>query len=203
MKKIDRRNLPNYVIAILLILVFPLGVYFLTIKTYDSLKMIKRTSKVLKLCGYLALVIFVFYLIINLGSYISLFDSHMSFEMYSFKFLYLYIYALIVIISTLVGGYYLDNKCSKLIIYTEFINVKHIKDIKMIADETGEDLETVKKVIQDLISKKYLLSVKLSEDKLITESTDKDNYVKCSMCGTYMKKSKKVRCDFCDNKIKL
>ncbi len=207
MKKYEKNNLPNYLIALLIILLFPVGVYFLVLKTENNLKGIKRTALVLIECGYLALAIVTIYLLINFGSYLSLFDSHMNSDMYNFKFLYFYIYSIIVIISTLVGGIHLNKICNKLNIYTEFINVKHVKDIDLICEETNESLEKVVENINKLIDKNYLLNVKVEENHLISTTTvdknERSKYIRCIHCGNYMKKkSSKVRCDFCNKKIK-
>ena len=109
-----------------------------------------------------------------------------------------------VTISCLVGGYHLYNKCRRLVIYTEFINIRHIKDINMIVDETEESVDTVKKNIVQLIEKKHLLNVKLVGENIVT--TKKNNgdeiLVRCKKCGNIEALIKDTECcDFCYNKL--
>ena len=109
-------------------------------------------------------------------------------------------------ISSLMGSKYLNKITSNLIIYTEYINVKGVKDINIIMDETLEDELSVRECIDKLIKNKYLLGVELTEGNLLKSTTiskeDKKNYIKCNKCGNYMIDNKKIKCDFCDNKIK-
>jgi Zn ribbon nucleic-acid-binding protein len=206
MDSFDRRNVPTYLIILSLIILYPLGVYYLVLKTETKLKRIKRTEKILKGCEIISLTLLLIHLLFNFGDYVSLFDSHMNFDMYSFKFIYVYLFGLMIMISSLLGYKYLNKITSNLIVYTEYINVKGIRDIDIIADETLEDELSVRECIDTLINKKYIQGVELSEGKTLRNvnisKEDKNSYVKCNKCGNYMFKKKHVVCDFCDNKIK-
>ena len=206
MDNFDRKNAPTFLIVLSLIILFPLGVYYLVLKTEKHLKRIKRNERILKGLGIFSLLFLLIYLLVNFGDYISLFDSHMNFDMYSFKFIYVYLYGLMVMISSLLGSRYLNKITSNLIVYTEYINVKGVKDIDVIMDETLEDELSVRECIDKLVKSKYLLGVELTEGNVLKtvaiSKEDKKNYIKCNKCGNYMLNNKKVRCDFCNNKIK-
>lgn len=206
MDNFDRKNAPTFLIILSFIILFPLGVYYLVLKTEYNLKRIKRNERILKKIGILSLIFLLLYLLLNFGYYISLIDSHMNVDMYSFNFIYIYLYGFIVMISSLMGSKYLNKITSNLIIYTEYINVKGVKDINIIMDETLEDELSVRECIDKLIKNKYLLGVELTEGNLLKNTTiskeDKKNYIKCNKCGNYMIDNKKIKCDFCDNKIK-
>ena len=203
MDNFDRRNAPTYLIILSLIILFPLGVYYLVLKTENKLKRIK---KILRRCGTISLILLLIYLFVNFGDYVSLFDSHMNFDMYSFNFIYIYLYGLMVMISSLLGSRYLNRITSNLIVYTEYINVKGIKDIDIIMEETLEDELSVRECIDSLIKHKYLQGVELTEGSILKSEKinkeDKSNYIMCPKCGNYMLKNKKTICDFCNNKIK-
>lgn len=199
MRDLDKRDMPNYLIVLALIFIFPLGIYYIVLKNEKYLKNIKRTVKYLKTCGYIGLFFVIIYFIVNYDLYVSLIDSHMSLDMYSFKFIYIYIFVLIITISTLIGGSRLDKLCEKLVIYTEFINIRHIKDIKYICEETLEDEESVKENINKLIEMEYLVNIKLVDDHIVSTKTVEKEFIKCKSCGNIVKSK---RCDFCDRKIK-
>ncbi|MBR4262490.1 MAG: hypothetical protein IKQ35_03920 [Bacilli bacterium] len=206
MDNFDRRNAPTFLIVLSLIILFPLGVYYLVLKTERNLKRIKRNEIILRWCGLLSLTFLLIYLFLNFGNYISLFDSHMNFDMYSFKFVYIYLFGLMVIISSLLGSRYLNKITSNLIVYTEYINVKGVRDIDIIMDETLEDELSVRECIDKLIKSNYLQGVELTEGNMlksvaISKEAKKD-YVRCNKCGNYMLNRKKTICDFCNNKIK-
>ncbi len=202
----DRKNVPTYLIILSLIILYPLGVYYLVLKSETKLKRIKRTEKILKGCATISLLFLLIYLLFNFGDYVSLFDSHMNFDMYSFKFVYVYLFGLMIMISSLLGYKYLNKITSNLVVYTEYINVKGIRDISTIIDETLEDELSVRECLDTLIKNKYIQGVDLTEGKELKNVTitkeDRKNYVKCNKCGNYMLKKKHVVCDFCDNKIK-
>ena len=206
MDNFDRRNAPIFLIILSFIILYPLGVYYLVLKSKTNLKRIKRNERVLKKIGILSLIIILVYFLLNFGYYLSLIDSHMNFDMYSFKFIYIYLYGFMVIISSLLGSKYLNNITSNLIIYTEYLNVKGVRDINIIMDETLEDELSVRECIDKLIKKKYLLGIELTEGNILKSTTiskeDKKDYIRCNKCGNYMFNDKKVTCDFCDNKIK-
>ena len=202
----DKRDMPVYLIVLSLIFIFPLGIYFLVLKTDNKLYGIKRVSKILKMAGNICLAFMIVYFFVNYNLYVSLIDSHMSLDMYSFKFVYVYIFLLMFTISTLWGGIYLNNKCEKLVIYTEFVNIRHIKDINLIKDETLEDIEEIKLNINKLIEKGFLINIRLDGEHLVsTKTVEKDEeglLVKCKSCGNVKKiDNDKVRCDFCFRKL--
>lgn len=206
MGNFDKRDMPVYLIILSLIFLFPLGIYFLVLKTDNKLYDIKRISKILKLCGNICLCFMIIYFFLNYNLYVSLIDSHMSLDMYSFKFVYVYVYLLMVTISTLWGGIYLNNKCEKLVIYTEFINIRHIKDINLIKDETLEDIEDIKLNIKKLIEKGFLINIRLDGEHLVStktvEKTEEMSLVRCKSCGNVKKiDNEEVRCDFCFRKL--
>jgi len=206
MENIDKRNMPGYLIVLSLIFIFPLGIYFLVLKTENHLYNIKKVSRLLFFSGYSVLVFLIFYFIINYPRYVSLIDSHMSLDMYSFSFIYLYIFFLMIIISTIVGGSFLNKKCEKLVIYTEFINIRHIKDISIISEETLETKDEIKNNINKLIEKGFIINVRIEDDHLVsTKTVDKKNnndLVKCKSCGNIKKlEEEKTKCDFCCRKL--
>jgi len=204
--KLNVKDMPFYLIILSLIIVFPLGIYFIVLKTENYLTNIKRNANYLKLCGYVGLLFIFIYFILNYDLYVSLIDSHMSFDMYSFNFVYIYVYVFMLTISALIGGIYLDKKCDKLVIYTEFINIRHIKDLNLISEETLEDIEKVKETVMELIEKGYLINIRLEDNHIVsTKSVDKkidSKLVKCKSCGNIKILDKeKVRCDFCFRKL--
>ncbi|MBQ7104344.1 MAG: hypothetical protein IJN90_00620 [Bacilli bacterium] len=199
MKDLDKRDMPTHLIVLALIFIFPLGIYYIVLKTEKYLKNIKRNVKYLKTCGYIGLFFVVMYFILNYDLYVSLIDSHMSLDMYSFKFIYIYLFVLMITISTLIGGSKLNKLCDKLVIYTEFINIRHIKEIKFICEETLEDEETVKENINKLIDLGYLVNIKLVDNHIVSTKTVDKDFIKCKSCGNIVKDK---RCDFCYRKIK-
>ena len=199
MKDLDKRDMPTHLIVLALIFIFPLGIYYIVLKTEKYLKNIKRNVKCLKTCGYIGLFFVVMYFILNYDLYVSLIDSHMSLDMYSFKFIYIYLFVLMITISTLIGGSKLDKLCDKLVIYTEFINIRHIKEIKFICEETLEEEETVKENINKLIDLGYLVNIKLVDNHIVSTKTVDKDFVKCKSCGNIVEGK---RCDFCYRKIK-
>lgn len=203
MDKLDKKDMPLYIIILSLILVFPLGVYLIVLKVNNRLVNIKKVSNILKVCGYIGLIFMILYFIFNYSSYVSLIDSHMSLDMYSFNFIYIYIYSLMVIISSLLGGFYLGGICDKLVIYTEFINIRHIKDLSLISDETLEDMDTVKDNVNRLIEKGHVINIRIEDNHIVsTKTVDKNNLVKCRACGNIKKLySKNTNCDFCLRKM--
>lgn len=199
MKNIDKNDMPIYLIFLSLVFVFPLGIYYIVLKTKNNLNNIKQISVILKHVGYLAIIIGIIYFLAEYPEYVSLIDSHMNLDMYSFNFVYVYIYIIMIIVSSLIGAYLLNRICDKLKIYTEFINIRHIKDIKLICEETGETLEETKKNIVNLIDKGYLINIKINKSSLVsTKTVDKRNLVKCKSCGNIEKLyKKKIKCSFC------
>lgn len=206
MDNLKKNDMPTYLIVLSLIFIFPLGIYFIVLKTENYLDNIKRNACFLKMCGYIGFVFVVVYFFINYNVYLSLIDSHMSLDMYSFNFIYIYFYVLMVTLSTLIGGALLDKKCEKLVIYTEFINIRHIKDINLISEETLESIDEVKETIVKLIDKGYLINVRLEDEHIVsTKTVDKNlskRLVRCKSCGNIKELEKdKVRCDFCLRKL--
>lgn len=206
MKDLDKRDMPLYLIILSLIFIFPLGIYYIVLKTDNKLRNIKKVAKTLKYVGILGIVVGVIYFLANYSVYVALIDSHMNFDMYSFNFIYIYIYIIMIVISSLIGSFHLNNKCEKLVIYTEFINIRHIKDISMISDETFESIEEVKENINKLIDLGYLVNIKLSDNHIVsTKTVDKDKsskLVKCKSCGNIETlEEKNVRCSFCMRKL--
>jgi len=203
MKDLDKRDMPNYLIVLSLIFLFPLGMYYFVLKIENYLHNIKKYSKWLKAIGYIGVMFVVIYFLVNYNVYLSLIDSHMSLDMYSFNFIYIYIFALIFTISSLKGGNYLNALCEKYVIYTEFINIRHIKDINLICEETNESKEEVIDNINKLISKGYLINIKVEKDHIIsTKTVDKNNLVRCKSCGNIMDyRKEKMHCDFCYRKL--
>lgn len=202
MKDLDKRDMPNYLIVLALIFIFPLGIYYLVLKTENYLCNIKKYSRWLKAIGYIGLIFVVIYFFVNYNVYLSLIDSHMPLDMYSFNFIYIYLLVLTITISTLIGGARLSKLCEKFVIYTEFINIRHIKDIQLICDETLETEEEVKRNITKLIDKGFLINIRLEDNHIVsTKTVDKDlvkRLVKCKSCGNVKTLDKdKVRCDFC------
>ena len=106
-------------------------------------------------------------------------------------------------VSSLVGSSYLNKKCDNLVIYTEFINIRHIKDINMISEETLESIDEVKSNINKLIDLGYLVNIKLNGNHIIsTKTVDKKNLVRCKSCGNIeVLEEKKKRCSFCMRKL--
>lgn len=203
MRDLDKRDMPNYLIVLSLIFLFPLGMYYFVLKTENYLHNIKKYSKWLRVIGYIGILFLIIYFIVNYNVYLALIDSHMALGMYSFDFLYVYILSLMIIISSLKGCKYLNNLCEKYVIYTEFINIRHIKDIKLICDETNETKEDVINNINMLISKGYLINIKVENEHIIsTKTVDKNNLVKCKSCGNIMEyRKKRMHCDFCYRKL--
>lgn len=203
MKDLDKRDMPNHLIVLSLIFIFPLGMYYFVLKAENYLHNIKKYSKWLKAIGLIGLIFMVIYFFVNYNVYLLLIDSHLSLDMYSFNFIYIYLFALMVTISSLKGGKYLSDLCEKYVIYTEFINVRHIKDINLICDETNETEEEVINNINKLVSKGYLINIKLDKNHIIsTKTVEKDNLVKCKSCGNIMNYQKeKMHCDFCYRKL--
>ena len=206
MKNLDKRNMPIYIIVLSLIFIFPLGIYYIVLKVQNNLKNIKKYAKILRLLGIIGVVFIVLYFIKNYSVYVSLIDSHMNLDMYNFNFIYTYIYSFMVTISCLVGSIILNNKCDKLVIYTEFINVRHIKDLDLIMNETQEEEEVVKDTINKLIETKHLMNVKLVNNHIVsTKTVDKNTtkeLVKCKTCGNVEVLDRdRVRCDFCLRKL--
>lgn len=206
MKFFDKKNIPVYLIVFNLIFLYPIGVYLLVLKITQSLRNLKLTSKILSTLGYLGLVGGLIYFFINYNVYLSLIDSHMNLDMYSFSFIYIYIFIIIFVISSFLGSNYLNNKCDKLVIYTEFVNIRRIKDIDLIKEETSEDTEEIKDNINQLIKVGALVNVKISEDKIVsTKTVEKQKnkkLVMCKSCGNIEILNKKfVYCSFCMRKI--
>ena len=203
MKDLDKKDMPVYIIVLSLIFLFPLGVYYIVLKTEDKLRNIKKVSWNFKVIGVLGIGITLIYFLANYSTYMALIDSHMNFDMYSFNFIYFYVYMIMVIVSSLVGSSYLNKKCDKLVIYTEFINIRHIKDIDMISEETLESIDEVKDTINKLIDLGYLVNIKIQDDHIIsTKTVDKKNLVKCKSCGNIEELvDKKKRCSFCMRKL--
>ena len=204
MKDLDKRDMPNHLIILSLIFIFFFFLYYLVLKTEKYLHNIKKYSKWLNMIGNMGVLFIIIYFIVNYNVYLSLIDSHMSLDMYSFNFIYIYLFALIVTISSLKGGKYLNNLCEKYVIYTEFINIRHIKDINLICDETNESKEEVVTNINKLVEKGYLFNVKVENEHIIsTKAVDKDNLVKCKSCGNVMSyRKEKMHCDFCYRKLR-
>ncbi len=208
MSKLDKRDMPIYIIVLSLIFIFPLGIYYIVLKTKTHFKDLKKSAYLLNLCGCMGLCFVIVYFVINYSDYISMIDSHMSLDMYNFSFIYIYSYSLIFTISCLVGSMYLHKVCRNMTIYTEFINIRHIKDIDLIKEETGEDESTICDNINRLTTTDHLIHVKVSSNKIIfnkgEEKLLKDKFVKCKSCGNIMKLEKKnVRCDFCFRKLSI
>ena len=206
MKDLDKRDMPTYLIVLSLIFVFPLGIYYIVLKKEKYLINIKRTANILKFVGIVGLTFMIIYFLVNYDMYVSLIDSHMSLDMYSFNFIYIYLFGLIFTISTLKGGSYLNDICEKLVIYTEFINIRHIKDIKLICEETLETEEEVINNINKLIDIGFLINVRLEDTHIVSTKTvdknDEKKLVKCRSCGNVRVYNKKrVRCDFCCRKL--
>lgn len=206
MKDLDKRDMPTYLIILSLIFVFPLGIYYIVLKKEKYLINIKRTANILKFFGIVGLIFVIIYFFVNYDMYVSLIDSHMSLDMYSFNFIYIYLFSLIFTISTLKGGSYLNNICDKLVIYTEFVNIRHIKDINLICEETLESTEEVINNINKLIDIGFLINVRLEDNHIISTKTvdkkDGKKLVKCRSCGNVRVFDKKrVRCDFCCRKL--
>lgn len=203
MKRFDKKDMPIYIIVLSLILIFPLGIYYIVLKVDNKLNNIKKVSLILKYIVFLGLLIGIIYFLSNYSFYVALIDSHMNFDMYSFNFVYIYFYMVIIIVSSFWGYHYLNAKCEKLVIYTEFINIRHIKDINLICEETSECLEEVKVTINKLVECGYLINVKVVEDNIVsTKTVDKDNLVKCKSCGNIETlTSKNKRCSFCMRKL--
>ena len=61
MKDLDKRDMPLYIIILSLLIVFPLGVYYIVLKTEKKLRDIKRVANNFKLFGFLWIVIGVIY----------------------------------------------------------------------------------------------------------------------------------------------
>ncbi len=205
-KNFDKRSVPMYLIILALIIFFPLGMYFLVWRWESNLQNIKRKAMYLNFIGVIILGIVLVYFFINLHVYVNLFDSHMSLDMYSYNFIYTYIYLLIVIASLFIGGKFLNDLCQKYVIYTEFINIRHIKDIKLIQDETLEDIEEIKKNIRLLIERGCLINVRLDDDHLVSTKTvnNDEMLVACRTCGNVCSLNKKqVHCDFCDRSLNV
>lgn len=203
MKDLDKRNMPLYIIVLSLILIFPLGVYYIVLKTEENLRNIKKVATNFKIVGFLGILVGVIYFLANYSVYVSLIDSHMNLDMYSFNFIYIYVYIIMVVISSFIGSSYLNKICERFMIYTEFINIRHIKDITIIQDETLENIEDIKNNINKLIKLGYLVNVKVSNDNIIsTKTVDKKKLVKCKTCGNIEILDKdKVRCTFCMRKL--
>lgn len=203
MKDLDKRNMPLYIIVLSLILIFPLGVYYIVLKTEENLRNIKKVATNFKIVGFLGILVSVIYFLANYSVYVSLIDSHMNLDMYSFNFIYIYVYIIMVVISSFIGSSYLNKICERFMIYTEFINIRHIKDITIIQDETLENIEDIKNNINKLIKLGYLVNVKVSNDNIIsTKTVDKKKLVKCKTCGNIEILDKdKVRCTFCMRKL--
>ena len=203
MKNLDKRNMPVYLIVLSLLLVFPLGVYYIVLKTSDKLHNIKKVANIFKGIGILGIIVGVVYFLCNYSVYVSLIDSHMNIDMYSFNFVYIYMYIIMVVVSSFVGFFKLNRKCENLVIYTEFINVRHIRDINIISEETCESLEEVKENINKLVDLGYLINIKVEGEHLVsTKTVDKNNYVKCKTCGNIEKLyDNNVRCSFCMRKL--
>ena len=206
MKDLDKRDMPTYLIILSLIFVFPLGIYYIVLKKEKYLINIKRTANILKFFGIVGLIFVIIYFFVNYDMYVSLIDCHMSLDMYSFNFIYIYLFSLIFTISTLKGGSYLNNICDKLVIYTEFVNIRHIKDINLICEETLESTEEVINNINKLIDIGFLINVRLEDNHIISTKTvdkkDGKKLVKCRSCGNVRVFDKKrVRCDFCCRKL--
>ena len=203
MKDLDKRNMPLYIIILSLILIFPLGVYYIVLKTEEKLRNIKKVATNFKIVGFLGILVGVIYFLANYSVYVSLIDSHMNLDMYSFNFIYIYVYIIMVIVSSFIGYSYLNNICERFIIYTEFINVRHIKDINVICDETLESVEEVKDNINKLIKLGYVVNVKVNDNNIIsTKAVDKKKLAKCKTCGNVEVLYKdKIRCTFCMRKL--
>ena len=195
--------MPIYIIILSLIVIFPLGIYYIVLKTEDKLRNIKKVATNLKLVGFLGMLVGVIYFLANYSVYVSLIDSHMNLDMYSFNFIYIYIYIIMVVVSSFIGYLYLNKICERFMIYTEFINITHIKDIKLICDETLESLEEVKNNIDKLVKLGYLVNIKVSNDNIIsTKTVDKNKLVKCKTCGNVeVLHTDKIRCTFCMRKL--
>ena len=207
MGKFDKRDMPVYLIVLSLIFIFPLGIYFLVLKINNNLYDIKKYARLLRRCGFTCLCFMIVYFFVNYNLYVALIDSHMSLDMYSFNFVYVYFCLLVFTISTLSGGFYLNKICEKLVIYTEFVNIRHIKDINLIKDETLESIDEVKFNINRLIEKGFLINVRLDDEHLVSTKTvdkiEEGNLVKCKACGNIRKyvEKKNLRCDFCFRKF--
>lgn len=206
MNNLDKRDMPLYIIILSLIFVFPLGIYFLVLKKENHLLKLKKCIKILKFIGLVGLTFIIIYFIANFNHYLSLIDSHMNIDMYNFNFIYIYIISIMITVSCLVGSSYLNKKCEKLVIYTEFINVRHIKDINLISEETEESIDEVKDTINKLIDTGHLINVKLVNDHIVsTKTVDKNisnRLVRCKSCGNVKSLEKDtVRCDFCFRKL--
>ena len=70
MDNFDRKNAPTFLIILSFIILFPLGVYYLVLKTEYNLKRIKRNERILKKIGILSLIFLLLYLLLNFGYYI-------------------------------------------------------------------------------------------------------------------------------------
>jgi hypothetical protein len=203
MKNLDKKNMPIHLIVLSLLFIFPLGVYYIVLRTSEKLHNIKKVASIFKCVGFLGIIIGVIYFLCNYSTYVSLIDSHMNLDMYSFNFIYIYMYIIMIVVSSFVGFFKLNNKCEKLIIYTEFINIRHIKDIDVISEETFETIDEVKENINKLIDLGYLINVKVDGEQLVsTKTVDKNNLVRCKTCGNIEKLlDNNVNCSFCMRKL--
>ena len=205
MDKLDKKNMPLYLIILALVVVFPLGIYYIVLRVVDRLQNIKKVANTLKWVSIIGVLFGVIYFFANYSIYVSLIDSHMNLDMYSFNFIYIYLYIIMIVVSSLVGSIYLNRKCADLIIYTEFINIRHIKDIKLISDENLESIDEVKKNINNLIDKGFLINIRVEGNQIVsTKTVDKkneSNLVKCKSCGNVESLNKTKRCSFCMRKF--
>ncbi len=211
-------KIPRIFVLILIIIVPPVGVWFLVVQVTHNKKKIYHNKRLL-------LWIFMFVLfIIGLGLYykiheiINLYDSGMSLDMMNFvpDDIHLYIIGLIMCISYFIGARILNKESKIQRVYTQSININHINNINEISETLGISLTDVKKNIKTLKEGDFLLPITVDNttNDIIYETKNKNKkekheitknknskLIKCSKCGAFIhsKKDEYVECDFCGN----
>ena len=206
-KKVQKfiTKIPYIFILMLLILLPPIGVWFLVVKVNNKKKKIYHNKRFLM---WLGIIIF---FMMGLGIYykikeiINLYDSGMSLDMINFipDDVHLYAIGVVMCISYFIGVRKL-NQCAKIQqVYTKMINLEHVDSLSEISDKLNISLNDVKINIHKLIDGNFLLPVTITKDNKIVyeeeKNIQKDEYIQCSKCGAFIhnKKDEYVECDFC------
>lgn len=221
MKKIDKKSVeqqikkvPYFLVILLIIVLAPIGVWFLIVKLKNDKTQIYNRGRAL-----IGMGIFIIFLL-GIGIYskikeiIVLYDSGMSFDMINFfpDNIFLYIIGLVWCVSFLMGGKKLMEQAKIERIYINLINIEKETSIGKISKQVNASLSQAKKNIKKLQDGGFLISLEVDSknnkiiykeeknSKRITRSNKEENKkVQCSECGAIvsLKLDEYVECDFC------
>ncbi len=196
-------KIPYIFILLLVLLLPPIGVWFLVVKVNNNKKKIYHNKRFLM---WLGIIIF---FMMGLGIYykikeiINLYDSGMSLDMINFipDKVYLYLIGIVMCLSYFIGVKKLSRDAKIQQTYTKMININHVNSLSNISKELDIPINEVKDNVNKLIEGNYLCSLTINKNDKITYEEDlkSDDYIQCPKCGAFIhnKKDEYVECDFC------